>query len=271
VRRDMSRGPLEGSVVDEFEVIRAMHEAGVPVAQPLWAEPDPVALGSPFLVVRRVRGVQVMDMKLGVAGDGGEGVRQLARVLAEVHRVDTRKVSGRASPAERSTREHILALLDQFEGQWRRRRLGPSAVIAAGLAWMRHHVPDELPAPCIVHGDATMRNLLFDQGRVSAMLDWETWHLGDPAEDLVYARAEAERFLPWSDFVGEYVCAGGVPLSAQRERYWGMWMVLRGAITSVSMMDRLLVAPTPDIRPAFGGPHFTRYCVRQVADFLAST
>jgi aminoglycoside phosphotransferase (APT) family kinase protein len=269
VRRDIRNGPLESSVTSEFAVLKAMFESGVPVAEPLWIEADPAVLGEPFIVTRRMPGKQLVDVKLDVAGEGtAECTRQLARVLARIHSADPRRAGVSESELKQSTQCHILRLLNQFEEQWRRRRLGPSAVVAAGLAWMRCNIPSDLPQPRIIHGDPTVRNMLFSEGQVTAMLDWETWHLGDPGEDLAYSRIDVERFMPWQEFIAEYHAQGGAPFSRDSERYWGMWVYLRGAITSVSMMDRLLIDPPADIRPAFGGPYFTRFCIRKVAEYM---
>jgi aminoglycoside phosphotransferase (APT) family kinase protein len=269
IRRDLLLGPLEASVKDEFPVLKAMHEAGARVAEPLWLETDPSALGHPFMVMRKVPGKQPVNVKLEVASEGAsECARQLARVLAKIHSVDPRRAGIPEAEMRRPTSEHILRLLDSFEEQWHRRRMGPSPVVAAGFAWMRSNIPADLPPPQIIHGDPTVRNMLFDQGEATALLDWETWHLGDPAEDLVYSRIDVDRFMTWEDFLAEYRAAGGPEISPERLRYWDMWLYLRGAVTSMSMMDRLLVDPPPDIRPAFGGPHFTRMCIRKVAEFL---
>lgn len=269
IRCDLPGGPLETTATSELAVLQAMHAAGVPVAEPLWAETNAAAVGRPFIAVRQASGKQPMSMKLDFTGDDAPGfARQLAAVLARVHQVDPRGVGVDTAILAMPTTEHVIALLDQFEEQWRRRRQGPSPTIAAGLEWMRHNIPRELPSVRVVHGDATLRNMLFDGGQVTALLDWETWHLGDPGEDLAYCRDEVQRFMPWDEFLSAYYAAGGPHFSEESQRYWGMWLYLRGAITSVSQMDRLLDEPPPDIRPAFGGPHFTRYCVRRVADYL---
>jgi aminoglycoside phosphotransferase (APT) family kinase protein len=270
IRRDVAHGPLEGVVASEYAVIKAMSEAGVPVAQPLWAETNPTILGGPFIVVTRMPGKPLVDVKLQVVGEGAaECVKQLARVLARIHHVDPRLAGVSEADAALSVQAHVNRELDQYEKQWRRRRMGPNSVVAAGFAWMRHNVPKNLSAPpCIVHGDATVRNMLFADNKVTAMLDWETWHLGDPGEDVAYSRMDVERFMPWSEFLAEYHAAGGPEFGAESERFWGMWSYLRGAVSSISMMDRLLYDPPADIRPAFAGPHYTRFCTRKIADYL---
>jgi aminoglycoside phosphotransferase (APT) family kinase protein len=49
----------------------------------------------------------------------------------------------------------------------------------------------DLPAPCTgtaspVHGDPKLANLLWDQGRLTALLDWELAFNGEPLSDLGY-------------------------------------------------------------------------------------
>ncbi|MET0988394.1 MAG: phosphotransferase family protein, partial [Steroidobacteraceae bacterium] len=269
IRRDLPQGPLEESVTIEFAVLKAMYDSGVRVAEPLWVETDSAALGRPFMVVKKVPGKQPVNVKLEVASEGGtECVRQLAQILAKIHSVDPRLAGVSDAEASEPTARHILKMLDRYEGQWRRRRMGPSPVIAAAFAWMRNNIPPHLPSARIIHGDPTVRNMLFHEGEATALLDWETWHLGDPAEDVVYSRIDVDRFLPWEEYLAEYRRNGGAEIEPQRLRYWEMWLYLRGAVTSISMMDRLEVDPPPDIRPAFGGPHFTRMCVRKVADIM---
>ena len=38
-----------------------------------------------------------------------------------------------------------------------------------------------------VHGDLSPRNIIFDQGKLVGFIDWDTTHIGDESEDLIYA------------------------------------------------------------------------------------
>ena len=38
-----------------------------------------------------------------------------------------------------------------------------------------------------VHGDLSPRNLIFDQEKLVGIIDWDTTHIGDESEDLIYA------------------------------------------------------------------------------------
>ena len=54
------------------------------------------------------------------------------------------------------------------------------------LAWLREHQP-RAPRLSIVHGDYRLGNFLERDGRITAILDWELVHLGDPHEDLAWS------------------------------------------------------------------------------------
>jgi aminoglycoside phosphotransferase (APT) family kinase protein len=268
IRRDLPKGPLEGSVVEEAAVLRAMHRAGIPVAEPLWVEPDPRHFGGAALILRFAEGAPPTDIRAHVGPDAVDSqLRQLARILARIHGVDPQAAGIDRATSDRPLAKHILELLDRFDAQWQRRRAAPNPVIAAGLAWMRANLPGDDPAPVIVHGDCSLRNLLFADGRATAMLDWETWHLGDPAEDLAYCRDEVEAAMPWPEFLAEYRAAGGPAVSEARLRFWSLWKYLRGAITSVSMLNAVSDR-SADLRTAFGGVFFTRHCLTRTAELL---
>jgi aminoglycoside phosphotransferase (APT) family kinase protein len=68
-----------------------------------------------------------------------------------------------------------------------------------GLRWLRDHAP-VAPHVAIVHGDYRTGNFLEQGGVITAILDWELVHLGDPHEDLGWAS------LPMYKGGSPYIC-----------------------------------------------------------------
>lgn len=268
IRRDLPDGPLEGTVGDEFAVLKAAQAHGVPVAAPLWLEQDPAVFGGPTICLGFVEGAPVADARGQIsAPQAVAGFRALARIAGQIHAMDP-IAAGLLAPGETlDAQPYALRLLADFEEQWKRRRLSDNVVLAAAFAWMRAHVPAEPVRAAIVHGDCSLRNLMMADGVPTALLDWETWHLGDPAEDLAYVRDEVEAFMPWAEFMTEYRAAGGPDVSEDRLAYWAFWRELRGSITSFSMMDAVPKGQA-DIRSGFGGLYFTRILLAKLADRL---
>ena len=58
----------------------------------------------------------------------------------------------------------------------------------------------------VVHGDFRLGNLIVDESGLSAVIDWELAHVGDPMEDLGWLSVKAWRFgqRPPVAGVGEY-------------------------------------------------------------------
>lgn len=269
IRRDLANGPLEGSVREEFAVLCAAHAAGVPVAEPLWLETDPSFFGGPTICLAFAQGAPVADARGDVPAEAARpAYLHLARIMGMIHGVDPHQCDLLPASTGTAVQDHILALLAGFEAQWHRRRMAESAVLAAGFAWMRANLPQEDYPVAIVHGDCSLRNLMVTaDGQPTALLDWETWHLGDPAEDLAYVRDEVEACMPWTDFMAAYRAAGGPAISEERLIFWSIWRELRGSVTSISMMDAVPKG-VADLRAAFGGVYFTRLLLLKLAGRL---
>jgi len=75
--------------------------------------------------------------------------------------------------------------------------------------------------PSLIHGDVGPGNFMVDHGRVSAMLDWELAHVGDPHEDLawLWMRGAHTPFGDPQQRVAEYEAAAGVTLDHERLRW----------------------------------------------------
>lgn len=96
--------------------------------------------------------------------------------------------------------------------------------------WLRKKCPEAFIPPVLVHGDFRMGNLLIDGGGLTAVLDWEIAHLGDPHQDLAYICAPSWRFGRRDKAVGgigdiepflsAYEAASGRTIDRNRFRFW---------------------------------------------------
>jgi aminoglycoside phosphotransferase (APT) family kinase protein len=87
-----------------------------------------------------------------------------------------------------------------------------------------------LDARCLLHGDFWPGNVLFDEGRLVAVIDWEDALIGDPLQDLAIARLD----LTWSSgldardaFTAAYARITGHPLATLAA--WDLYAALRAA------------------------------------------
>lgn len=172
-------GPLPMSV--QGGVLEAALKAGVPV--------PPVAAsglydGRQFIITGWLDG-EALPPKMLRDPDLESGRARLmtdaARALAGIHGLDPDGLG--LQPQDRLTlyRERL-----DLMGE-------PRPVLELGYRWLIDHRPDPGPL-AVVHGDFRLGNLLVDRTGLTAVLDWEMVHLGDPHEDVAWATIRAWRF-----------------------------------------------------------------------------
>lgn len=224
LRRDLPAGPAQTTVVDEFKVIRALHRAGLPVPEPVSVEADASVLGQPFLILRRVDG----------AADAGSKPREvglaLARLLARLHTLEPATLDAGFERIPRTAAECADFLIDHWYAIWRAKQLEPAPVLARAFAWLRANRPASVSRISLVHSDVGLHNLLVHDGEIRALLDWEFARVGDPADDLGYARPHVEKLLPWGEFLVEYAAHGGPAYLEQNARWYELWRSVRNAV-----------------------------------------
>ncbi len=265
VRRDLPFGPGENTVIDEFALLRALQGHGLPLAEPLWCEPDPRWLGQPFIVSRRMSGdngteawAQDEATRLSVCGE-------LAVILARLHTISP-EVLGVAP--DRDPAAHILDYVAEWEDRWRRHKIHESPTLEQGFAWLRANVPADLDRLSIIHSDVGFHNILTEAGRITALLDWEFSHLGDPAEDLGYCRQFVEPLMPWDAFLAAYRAAGGGAYSDAGARFYEVWRGVRNAVSCSVAWNGFLNDRYPALKMGYQGVPLYRRFVLDVADKL---
>lgn len=179
----------------EARVLRALAGTSLPVPKVHWDEGADGALGRPYLMMERLPGRPA-------AADDEAAARELGELLARLHALGAGLVPGDAAGADLVPEdEGRVDLVPGDEGRdaaaatqaelatWRRRHEEASDVSVPRLAelldWLAANPParDGVPAT-LLWGDPGPHNLLVADGRVTAMLDWELWHHGDPLEDV---------------------------------------------------------------------------------------
>ncbi len=98
--------------------------------------------------------------------------------------------------------------------------------------------------PVLVHGDVGAGNFMVEHGRVTAMLDWELAHVGDPHEDVawLWMRGAHTSFGDPRLRVAEYETAAGRRIDPERLR-WHLALVMFKSC--VGMYADLHRPPTP--------------------------
>lgn len=218
----------------EARVLRAAAEAGVPVPALVADATDRRALGAAAFVVERIDGESIArkllrDDEYATARTRVAG--QCGAILAAVHRIPVAVLGDLevADPVE-GTRTMLDGLGE------------PHPAFELALRWLDRNRPVAGPV-AVVHGDFRTGNLLVDAEGVTAVLDWELVHLGDPMEDLGWFCARAWRFgaddRPAGGFGSReelwdaYEAAGGAPVDPAAARWWELLATLRWGVICI--------------------------------------
>jgi prepilin-type processing-associated H-X9-DG protein len=208
----------DAAFLREAAVIRALsttHQAaGVRVAPFIAAIPEMRALVGGFVEGEpNFNTLTAADDRLAVATD-------FMDQLAKLHRIDVAaspvEGMGPIEPVESVIVRHLEGLRTRNSGKhW-------DPLIQLSVDWLCENIPANLPAPVIVHGDAGPANFLYADGQVTALLDWELCHYGDPMADLamICLRALFQPFVPMPQAFAAYEAAGGHVVDLARVRYW---------------------------------------------------
>jgi aminoglycoside phosphotransferase (APT) family kinase protein len=167
----------------EYRLLQLLAAAGQPVPRPYFADESCAILPAPYLLQELIDGQPVDD-----PADLTDFTGQLAAALAAVHgcgfartevafladvREDfARKMGTKSSPPDEYLREADVRA-------------------ALGAGWP----PAPVNRRVVLHGDYWPGNVLFRDGRLVGIIDWEDALFGDPLADLAITRLEIGWFF----------------------------------------------------------------------------
>ena len=231
----------------EFAVLRALEATEIPAPVARWLDADGTWFGRPSLIMRRATGTcdyYVLNGSLPLQ-QRSDLARQMCDLLSKVHEVDWRHAGlgevlgeplGPPSTVELARWEAVLRH-DQDEAY-------PEIDLA--IQWLRATAP-LAERVVLVHGDYKPGNVLLDGSRVTALLDWELAHLGDPLEDIGWMtqplrRREHVIAGAWesSDLISRYERLSGLSAPEESVRWWGTFATFRTAVMQVSGLRSFL-------------------------------
>ena len=263
VRMDFADGATDFSVADEYPLLQRLHGSAVPVAKPYAAETDRRILGEPFLVSALLPGISARSGDPTVAAWGDKvALRrelglQLARALGALHAVTPPEAAGLEARAQ------LRRYLGEWRQRWQKLNAPPSPALTLAFDWLEENLPREIARLAYIHGDFAPYNALQHQGHLTAVIDWEFVHLGDPAEDVGYCRKYMEALLPWDEFLATYVTAGGPAYRSDSAAFYEVWCHVRNAVVLLQSRQVYVSGRNRDIKALYAGAEFHDYFLMQ--------
>ena len=124
-------------------------------------------------------------------------------------------------------------------------------------SWLEANAP-ATDRVTFVHGAYRTGNLLIDDDRVSAVLDWELQVIGDPMYDVAYVLTELNRegtkllsnLVPPDLFCETYEAATGITIDEERCRYYQLLYAMRSTAFWMSASGLYADGSNTDLRLA---------------------
>ncbi len=163
---------------DEYKLLHITHRAGLPTPRPCTLDESCAILSVPYIVLEYIDGATVFE-----PANVTDYIQQFAMTLARIHRVDVARYDLAFLPTQTDSIAQNLrqqaAELDATLDESRVRE-----TLAA--AWP---LPQVNP-PVLLHGDYWPGNLLWADGQLVGVIDWEDARVGDPVADVARSRLE---------------------------------------------------------------------------------
>ncbi|NCG07446.1 MAG: phosphotransferase, partial [Gammaproteobacteria bacterium] len=138
----------------------------------------------------------------------------------------------------------------------------PEPMIDFTAQWLLRNVPPQSDS-ALVHGDFRNGNLMVSREGITAVLDWELCHLGDPMRDLGWLCVNSWRFgrrdLPVGgfgtvdDLVAGYEAESGGCVDRGALHFWEVFGSFWWSVTTLGMAQTWRTGETPSVeRPVIG-------------------
>lgn len=263
------------SALPQVLAMQSLEGGDVPIPRAYWYSDDATILGAPFLFCEKVSGAAVVPWVSASEPPLEDGYRRrlgtgFIDALAALHRLDWRRqpIAAMAGDIDAgNAAQRNVELYEQLIGRWAMR---PYPLADWGIRWLKLHHPTA-PRVTVVHGDYRTGNFLEQGGQITAILDWELVHLGDPHEDLAWVSMPMYkggspylcRLCEPEWFYERYAERSGIAVSMASVRYYQVFSLLKLAATHMAAARCFEEGRFNDMRmPAMGSQIAT--CLRQM-------
>lgn len=281
LRRDPGNALLRelSDLGEQFLVLKCLEATPLPTPRVYYHESDPAILGAPFLIMEKVAGScpnpwgREGRRFYAEAAARGRLPRSFTATLATLHTLDWHAAGLDFLGVPTSGRNFIRREIDKWRRLVDASGHPPEPVLVDLIGWLESNAPDPSQLS-LVHGAYRTGNLLIDDDRVSAVLDWELQLIGDPMYDVAYVLSDLNRegtallsnLVERDAFFEDYEALTGWTIDEARCRYYDVLYAMRSCAFWMSASGLYADRRSEDLRLAR-----TRWSVPVVLDRAART
>jgi aminoglycoside phosphotransferase (APT) family kinase protein len=237
LRVDLGSGMMadtELTLAREAEVYRALTDRPVPTAGFVAASDD-----GKWLLIERAPGD--FDLLALAETERTAICDRFVDSLAGLHMIDVATLDLPSVGRPVGPRDHALLELDLWQKIRRDRVKRPAPLADCAFAIMRELAPAWDGPASLCHGDVGPKNFLFEAGEITALIDWEFAHLGDPMDDLAWWVFRGHEWLgAGGDLPGQlrrWSARTGIAIDPHRIAYYRALVLLRWYVMILAALD----------------------------------
>jgi aminoglycoside phosphotransferase (APT) family kinase protein len=244
LRRDPTASLLDSDREREFRLLECLQGSDIPVPRVEWFERSSDWLERPFFVMERAPGAPTPPTFPSVSdvAQREQAARDFVAILARIHRLDWAALGLEFLPGVEA-RPPAEVQVETWRQVYAQERQAHEPLIEVAFQRLLRTLP-ATDRVTLVHGDFRSGNyLLDDAGRITAMLDWEMAHLGDPMEDLGWAcmkfwsgGGRVCGLLERREFLRRYEDTSGIAVDATRVAFYELLGNIKMAIICMTGM-----------------------------------
>ncbi|MCP5044829.1 MAG: phosphotransferase family protein [bacterium] len=219
-------------IAKEYRLLHEVHAAGLPAPEVLHLEEDASVVGGPFILMKFVEGLiyRSMDPRLDADAQLLANVQeQFIEMLARIHETPQSVLPSYTSGKEAARGEVAVCRNRLTETE-----LLPSPVLRHALDILDEHAP-AAERLVLLHGDYRLPNLMWKDGVISGVLDWELARVGDPLSDLAFTQTIGRG--PCSlegELAARYGQRAGIEIDEKRLLYYRLLEMVKGTIIGLA-------------------------------------
>lgn len=174
--RDLQNNP--DIAADEFRLLQITKASGLPTPTPYHVDQSGKIFSTPYIVLEYIEGETEFTHS-----DLPDFILEMATQLARIHTLDCSILDLSFLPKRAHTYAETIGMrparVDDSIGEGRIRD-----VLESLWPWPQRN------EPVLLHGDFWPGNILWKNGQLAGVIDWEDAHVGDPLAELANSRLE---------------------------------------------------------------------------------
>ncbi len=179
------RGAREGvanlsALLEEAGMLQVLEAHGIPVPHVYGMVDEPEAIVMDALPGRANLGTAETEAEQRAVLD------HYIEILTRVHAIDPAAFVAAGLRLPEGPADVALNMFDRFEKVYRNEKQAPAPLLEFGIQWVRRNVLTHRSQARFVTCDSAQ--FMFDDGRVTGLIDLENGYLGDPLQDLASFR-----------------------------------------------------------------------------------